>query len=76
MDIKIDYKPDEKGGFGTDEITINIKNVSKSALVILKRELKNAYDRYKDEDSFNWMSYADLCFFLNKALEEEERIKV
>jgi hypothetical protein len=75
MDIKIDYKPDETGGFCTDEITINIKNVSTSALVIFKREMKNAYEKNKHQDSFNWISYADLCFNLNKALEEE-KIKV
>jgi hypothetical protein len=74
MEIKIDYKPDEQGNFGKDEITINIKNVSTSALVLLKRELKNVYERTKDEDSFNWMSYADLCFELNNALEAEEEL--
>jgi|688.fasta_scaffold1227327_1 hypothetical protein len=76
MEIKIDYKPDEEGKFGKDEISINIKNVSTSALVILKRELKNIYEKHKDEDSFNWMSYADLCFQLNLALEKEKNIKV
>jgi len=76
MEIKIDYKPDEQGKFGKDEITINIKNVSTSALVILKRELKNIYEKNKDQDSFNWMSYADLCFQLNLALEKEKNIKV
>ena len=76
MEINIDYKPDEQGKFGRDEITINIKNVSTSALVLLKRELKNVYERTKDEDSFNWISYNDLCFELNKVLEAEKRIKV
>lgn len=76
MEINIDYKPDEKGDFGKDEITINIKNVSTSALVIFKRELKKIYEQNKDEDSFNWMSYADFCFQLNLALEEQKNIKI
>jgi hypothetical protein len=75
MEIKIDYKPDEQGKFGKDEISINIKNVSTSALLLLKRELKNVYERNKDDDSFNWISYADLCFELYNALEAEEELQ-
>lgn len=75
MEIKIDYKPNEEGKFGKDEISINIKNVSTSALVILKRELKNIYEKHKEEDSFNWISYADLCNELYNALELEEELK-
>ena len=76
MEIKIDYKPDEQGKFGKDEISINIKNVSKSALILLKRELKKIYEQNKEEDSFNWISYADLCFELNNALESEEELNL
>ncbi len=75
MDIIINYKPDEQGKFGKDEISINIKNVSTSALLLLKRELKNVYERNKDDDSFNWISYADLCFKLYNALEAEEELQ-
>ena len=75
MYIKIDYKPDEQGKFGKDEISINIKNVSTSALLLLKRELKNVYEKNKDDDSFNWISYADLCFELYNALEAEEELR-
>ena len=75
MEINIDYKPDEQGKFGKDKINIDIKNVSTSALLLLKRELKNVYERNKDDDSFNWISYADLCFELYNALEAEEELR-
>lgn len=76
MEIIVKYNPDEKGRFAKDEININIKNVSTSALLILKRELKQLYEKNKNEDSFNWMSFADLCFELNNALESEEKLKL
>lgn len=75
MEIKIDYKPDEQGKFGKDEINIDIKNVSTSALLLLKRELKNLYEKNKDQDTFSWMSYADLCFELYNALESEKELQ-
>lgn len=74
MEIKIDYKPDEQGKFGKDKINIDIKNVSTSALLLLKRELKNLYEKNKDQDTFSLMSYADLCFELYNALESEKEL--
>jgi hypothetical protein len=76
MEIEIDYKPDEQGKFGADEITINIKNVSTSALLILKRELKELFEKHKEQDSFNWLSFSDLCFELSNSLEAEKKLKL
>ena len=76
MEIIISYKPEEQGNFGKDEISINIKNVSTSALLILKRELKELFEKHKDQDSFNWLSFADLCLELSNSLEAKKKLKL